>query len=307
MARPFARSNDACRKGCDRSGRALRALDEIGVDGGDLLVVQMFESSLATLAIIPSFLPPGAKPSQQLPELLDVIGSGDRQIGRDKTWFHLLAPEIGAVALAQLTSTMWRPVANCGAEIRDVAMLRYMSTSSGAVWNLPIARPTRPIGPKRGHGVSLPPLGSPDRGDQRCDLRIGQELIALGRHDHQRASVMADPLADRLGELLVGCLGRDQSQVGRVKLRDLRIVEEKVALELVAMTADTAENMELARPVGELRRCRRHEPLRLGRCAAQLTLRRTRRRAPQRPDTATARRQTYPVQRNTFAMLIAPC
>ena len=66
--------------------------------------------------------------------------------------------------------------------------------------------------------------------------------------------------------------------------------------------------MELARPVGELRGSRRYEPLGLGRVPSlSFTSEATQTNGRYR---ATISSQTppkkYPVQRNTFAMLIAP-
>ena len=64
---------------------------------------------------------------------------------------------------------------------------------------------------------------------------------------------MADPLPDRLSELLIRRLGGDLCQVRSVDFGEAGLVHEEIALQHVAMAAEAAEHTELARSVGELR------------------------------------------------------
>ena len=94
--------------------------------------------------------------------------------------------------------------------------------------------------------------------------------------------VTADPLADRLVELLQSVdLRHDPGQVGRIQQRKLRIVNEEIALKLIAVTADAAENLELARTVGELGRSRTGQARRLGCWSARQRPARTARKRPE--------------------------
>src|SRR5438045_8355510 len=78
-----------------------------------------------------------------------------------------------------------------------------------------------------------------DHRDQGRNLLIGQMLERFGRHDEQRFSLVADPLADRCRKLLIGRMRSEAGQVWRPDCADIGLVEHLVPAQAFAMTAET--------------------------------------------------------------------
>jgi hypothetical protein len=138
----------------------LRALDEISVDGAisssfrcEKIVARDVSHHSELLA---AWRYAG---TQERPELIEIIGTGDRQVGAMEPGFTSWPPRPGPWHSEQLTATIVAASREPGAEIRDGRVaVRFDEFRSSM--ELADARPTRPLVPNVATGISRPPFGN---------------------------------------------------------------------------------------------------------------------------------------------------